>query len=76
MGERAFEEDPTDSDMEAMKSAVQESVKAGAIGFSTSRSPAHMTSDNRLVASRVASDKEVQGSGSRHGRNWRRVFFN
>ena len=60
MGERAFEEDPTDSDMEAMKSAVQESVKAGAIGFSTSRSPAHMTSDNRLVASRVASDKEVK----------------
>ena len=60
MGERAFKEDPTDSDMEAMKSAVQESVKAGAIGFSTSRSPAHMTSDNRLVASRVASDKEVK----------------
>ena len=60
MGERAFEGDPTELDMEAMKSAVQESIKAGAIGFSTSRSPAHMTSDNRLVASRVASDKEVK----------------
>ena len=60
MGERAFEEDPTDLDMEAMKNEVRASVKAGALGFSTSRSPAHMTSDNRLVASRVAPDQEVQ----------------
>ena len=59
MGERAFEQDPTDDDMRAMKNAVQEAIHAGAIGFSTSRSPSHMTSDNRIVASRVAPDEEV-----------------
>ena len=59
MGERAFEQDPTDDDMRAMKDAVQEAIHAGAIGFSTSRSPSHMTSDNRIVASRVAPDEEV-----------------
>ena len=59
MGERAFEQDQTDDDMRAMKNAVQEAIHAGAIGFSTSRSPSHMTSDNRIVASRVAPDEEV-----------------
>ena len=60
MGERAFAEDPTESDMEAMKREVRSAINAGAMGFSTSRSPAHMTSDNRLVASRVAPDQEVE----------------
>ena len=60
MGERAFEEDPTELDMEAMKREVRSAINAGAMGFSTSRSPAHMTSDNRLVASRVAPDQEVE----------------
>ena len=60
MGERAFEEDPTEPDMEAMKHEVRSAINAGAMGFSTSRSPAHMTSDNRLVASRVAPDQEVE----------------
>ena len=59
MGERAFEEKATDDDMEAMKVSVQQAVRAGAMGFSTSRSPSHMTSDDRMVASRVATDEEV-----------------
>ena len=59
MGERAFEEDPTESDLDLMKTEVCAAIKSGALGFSTSRSPAHMTSDNRLVASRVAPDREV-----------------
>ncbi len=59
MGERAFDEEATGDDMVAMKAAVQEAVRAGALGFSTSRSPSHMTSDDRRVASRVAPDEEV-----------------
>ena len=59
MGERAFDEEATGDDMVAMKAAVQEAVRAGALGFSTSRSPSHMTSDDRMVASRVAPDEEV-----------------
>ncbi len=60
MGERAFEEDATEDDMAKMKAVVQEAVQAGAMGFSTSRSPSHLTSDDRFVASRIGSDEEVQ----------------
>ena len=60
MGERAFSEDPTEDDLKAMQAAVREAVRAGALGFSTSRSPSHMTSDDRIVASRRAPDEEVE----------------
>ena len=60
MGERAFEEEATEDDMEKMKNAVKEAVTAGAMGFSTSRSPSHLTSDDRFVASRIGADEEVR----------------
>jgi N-acyl-D-amino-acid deacylase len=60
MGERAFEEEASEDDLAAMVRLVKESVAAGAMGFSTSRSPSHLTSDNRPVASRVAPFSEVQ----------------
>lgn len=60
MGERAFEEEAGEDDLKRMVHLVQEALKAGALGFSTSRSPSHMTSDDRLVASRVAPFSEVQ----------------
>jgi N-acyl-D-aspartate/D-glutamate deacylase len=59
MGERAFEEEATDDDLAAMKHQLAESLRAGAIGFSTSRTQHHETSDNRPVASRLASWREV-----------------
>jgi N-acyl-D-aspartate/D-glutamate deacylase len=60
MGERAFEDEASEDELATMVRLVQEAVKAGAIGFSTSRSPSHMTADNRLVASRVAPFSEIQ----------------
>jgi len=60
MGECAFEEEASEDDLAAMVRLVKESVQAGAMGFSTSRSPSHLTSDNRPVASRVAPFSEVQ----------------
>ncbi len=60
MGERAFTDEATDDDLSAMVRHVQEAVKAGAIGFSTSRTPSHLTSDDRPVASRIAPFSEVQ----------------
>jgi N-acyl-D-aspartate/D-glutamate deacylase len=60
MGERAFEEKASDDDLKAMVANVQEAVKAGAIGFSTSRSPAHLRPDDRPVASRLADFSEVR----------------
>ena len=59
MGERAFEEEATEADLAAMEGQLAESLVAGAIGFTTSRTEHHETSDNRPVASRLASWDEV-----------------
>ncbi len=59
MGERAFEEEANETDLALMKQQVAESIGAGAIGFSTSRSEHHETSDDRPVASRLAAWDEV-----------------
>ncbi len=60
MGERAFEEESSASDLARMEGQLVEAMKAGAIGFSTSRSGSHETTDGRRVASRVASWDEVR----------------
>lgn len=60
MGERAFEEQASEDDLKAMVANVQDAVRAGAIGFSTSRSPAHLRPDDRPVASRIADFDEVR----------------
>ena len=67
MGERAFEEEATEDDLAAMKGQLAESLEAGAIGFSTSRTEHHETSDDRPVASRLASWDEVVRAGRRDG---------
>ena len=59
MGERAFSETATAIELAAMSHQVKEAVRAGAIGFSTSRSPNHETSDYRPVASRAADWDEL-----------------
>src|SRR4029079_9168553 len=59
MGERAFDQPSSDADMEAMQVELRDAMQAGAIGFTTSRSDQHETSDNRPVASRLASWDEV-----------------
>ena len=59
MGERAFSEQATESDLLKMKEEVQKALLAGAIGFSTSRTYNHLTSDDRPVASRIADWSEV-----------------
>src|SRR5262249_9817995 len=59
MGERAFSEAATEGDLKRMCQVVQEAVRAGAIGFSTSRTHNHITTDERPVASRVAAWDEV-----------------
>ncbi len=59
MGERAFEQEADDDDLTLMQRQLEESLRAGAVGFSTSRSEHHETSDDRPVASRLASWDEV-----------------
>jgi len=60
MGERAFDSPATDDDMRAMKAELRDAIEAGAMGFTTSRSPSHETPDRRPVASRVATWDEVR----------------
>jgi N-acyl-D-amino-acid deacylase len=60
MGERAFEERATQDDLRAMERELRDAIRAGAMGFTTSRSPSHETPDGRPVASRVASWDEVR----------------
>jgi N-acyl-D-amino-acid deacylase len=60
MGERAFDGPATEEDVRAMEREVRQSIRAGAIGFTTSRTPTHETPDGRPVASRVAPWEEVR----------------
>src|SRR3954447_17650606 len=60
MGERAFEQAATDDDMKLMAHELEDALRAGAIGFTTSRSEHHETSDGRPVASRLATWDEVR----------------
>jgi len=60
MGERAFDGPATEDDLRAMEREVRQSIRAGAIGFTSSRSPSHETPEGRLVASRNADWDEVR----------------
>ncbi len=60
MGERAFTEEATESDLERMKQQVREAIRAGAMGFTTSRTRNHQTPQRQPVASRLATWEEVR----------------
>ena len=60
MGQRAFTDEATEDDLKAMVHHTKESIAAGAIGFSTTRSVNHMTSDDKPVASRLATWDEFE----------------
>lgn len=60
MGERgAKREAATDAEVAEMRAIVRDAIKAGAIGFSTSRTVAHRTSDGDLTPTIGAADKEM-----------------
>ena len=60
MRERAFTEASSEADRAEMKRILREAVQAGAMGFSTTRSPAHKTSEGDPVPSRLADWNEVR----------------
>jgi len=60
MGERAFTDVATPKDLKAMKQEVRDAIRAGAIGFTTSRTRNHQTPDGQPVASRLATWEEVR----------------
>jgi N-acyl-D-amino-acid deacylase len=60
MGQRAFEEPATTEDLQMMREELGNAIRAGAIGFTTSRTTNHQTPDGRPVASRIANWEEVR----------------
>lgn len=62
MGDRgANREDATDQDIAAMADLAKTAVEAGALGFSTSRTLNHRTSDGQPTPTLTASEKELTG---------------
>ncbi|HLU41339.1 MAG TPA: amidohydrolase family protein [Microthrixaceae bacterium] len=65
MGERGARNEPaTPEDVEAMAAIVREGVRAGALGFSTSRTLAHRAIDGEPVPGTHATEDELFGIGS------------
>jgi N-acyl-D-aspartate/D-glutamate deacylase len=60
MGKRALDEKASDDDLRAMEHAVAEAIRAGALGFSTSRATTHVTPDDTPVASRIGNWAEIE----------------
>ncbi len=62
MGDRgANREDASDEDIAAMAALAKAAVEAGALGFSTSRTLNHRTSDGQPTPTLTASEKELTG---------------
>jgi N-acyl-D-amino-acid deacylase len=59
MGRRGLEERASEDDLRRMAQAVEEAVRAGAMGLSTSRATTHVTPDGSPVASRIADWDEI-----------------
>lgn len=74
MGEAAFERESSEAELAAMEAELKDALAAGAFGFTTSRSNAHNTSDDRPVASRIASWDEVRHLVTTMGQCSRGIF--
>jgi N-acyl-D-amino-acid deacylase len=64
MGERgAHNEEATEEDIAKMAALVREAIKAGALGFSTSRTMLHRAKNKEVVPGTFASEAELLGIG-------------
>jgi N-acyl-D-aspartate/D-glutamate deacylase len=75
MGERAINrEHATAEDIEAMARLAEEALRAGAVGFTTSRTDQHKTLAGDLVPGRYAEHEELIAIGKAMGRAGRGTF--
>lgn len=65
---------PTDEDIEKMSKIVEEGVRAGALGFSTSRTVIHKSIDGEVVPGTTATAEELIRIGRAMGRVGHGVF--
>jgi len=75
MGDRgARNEDPTETDIALMADIVEDGLKAGALGFSTSRTVLHKSIEKELVPGTTATKEELLAIGAAMGRVGHGVF--
>ncbi len=75
MGERGATNEPaTEDDIRRMAAIVEEGARAGALGFSTSRTRIHAAADGSAVAGSFADDAELMGLGRALARAGHGVF--
>ena len=75
MGDRgANNEAPTETDIAQMSKIVEDGLRAGALGFSTSRTVLHRSVDGVLVPGTTATQDELLGIGRAMGRVGHGVF--
>src|SRR5262245_20572798 len=75
MDERgARSEEPTEAEIARMSEIVEDSLRAGALGFSTSRTILHRSVDGELVPGTTATKDELVGIGRAMGRVGHGVF--
>ena len=75
MGQRgADNEEPTEADIAEMAQLVEEGLRAGALGFSTSRTVLHKSIDGELVPGTTATEPELVGIGRAMGKVGHGVF--
>jgi len=62
MGDRGVANEPaTDADIATMSQMVEDALRAGAFGFTTSRTPIHKTKAGELVPGTTADERELLG---------------
>jgi N-acyl-D-aspartate/D-glutamate deacylase len=75
MRERSLDREPaSDEDIAAMCELVDEAIAAGALGFSTSRTPLHRVPDGRNVPGTFADAREILAIAEVLGRHGRGIF--
>ncbi len=65
---------PTDDDIAKMSAIVEDGLRAGALGFSTSRTVLHRSIDGEVVPGTTATKEELIGIGRAMGRAGHGVF--
>jgi N-acyl-D-amino-acid deacylase len=75
MGEAATQRQASDAEISAMRKILLEAIRAGAIGFSTSTSPAHNGAGGVPMPSRLAAEGELRALVGGLGEAGRGVFM-
>jgi N-acyl-D-aspartate/D-glutamate deacylase len=75
MGEAAARRAATDAEVERMQAIVREAMRAGAVGFASSTSPAHNGEGGLPMPSRLAEEREMRALVAAMGEGGRGVYM-